>query len=131
MNKTATTAQNASTQALFQPKLAFSSPRSSNKGKYDAIFNLSMVYSFVKFSTPNPHLVTTNDIAETLQAAKELLRDPHCDHKKKLAVRALLFETFACICIATKDEEVRRKAEEARDSIPYPFELKYKQVQRP
>ena len=128
MNKTATTAQNAPMQAPAQPKPAHKPQRGFSKSAWDLAFNFETVKTFIKFSAAEAHMVAKEEIAEALQAAKEILKDPQCAEKQKLEIRYLLFHEFAKISISTNDEEVRRAAEEARDSVPYPFSPKYGRV---
>ena len=115
-------------QAPSQPQPVQKHSRAFNKGAWDRALNFEVVKSFLMFSSAQPHLVSKEEIIEALQAAREILPDPGCNHEEKREMRCLLFSSFAKISIATHDEEVRREAEKARDSIPYPFGPKYGRV---
>ncbi len=128
MNKTAFSTKNMPMQAIPQPKPAQKRPKGFDKADWDLAINLETIKSFIKFSVAQPHLVSRMDIAEVLEAARGALTDPNFDHTQKREIRYLLFTTFAEVSMATHDEEVRREAEKARDSIPYPFGEKYGRV---
>ncbi len=128
MNKTATNAKTPPLQASLQLQPAQKPPKGFDKAAWDRKLNFEIIKSFTIFSAEQPHLATKAEIAEALQAAREILPDPYCDHEQKREIRYLLFHTFAKISISTKDEEARRAAEAARDSIPYPFSPRYGRV---
>jgi hypothetical protein len=98
------------------------------KQAWDLNFNLAAISYFVKTVVHDASSCSAAEIREAKETAREALRSPALNMAKHQEVRELLFRAFSMVVISTNDEGARRAAEEARNSIPFPFSPKYGQI---
>lgn len=130
MNKTQTASPIPLVQLKPSPQPAKPNPfiRQMN----ELAMNVSMIQSFMVLADRDPRGATAPEIEEVKRTVHEVLRNPNYEHKEKEKLRYDSFCAFSEICMFTDDESARRAAQEARESVPFPFSKRYGRVrQRP